>query len=1044
MRKPILSKHAFIKAFLYFFYLINSLNLLVSNNLNAQKSPITNWQQIDSLFQNRHYKEVIKLSSEVSKTYSSIEQQAIALLWLGKSEFKLGDYLKSKATLQKTINLLSNSPDEVSYTYLAQAYNDLGEVNEGLGEDQKALASYQQASALQQKIYGNDHPKIGETYLNISSIFANKGNFREAENYIQLALAIAASIPAKSSSLLADSYLKSGNLQLKRGMFSDARMLYQKTLNLNEAKYSDTHPKIGKALGAIGYSYNRERNLDRAMSYFQQSLDILTQSLGNNHPITLEIIGNIGTNYLMKYQLDSAQHYLSNSISAQQKILSKESSKLSGLYNNMGMLEFIQRNYDKALDWLFKAKKININAYGPASPKVTNNYQMIINVYFMQEKYDTALKYLEEGLAAAKVVFGEHHQTIADFYDYKSSITARKKDFKTSFAASHQAEKAAFYPEADLKDFRKAFSLEALEFIYINRIHGHYQAWEHGEGNHHLDSALIAVKDADLLVKFMRNSFKGNKTKSRIGRTANVVTILGLKIAKALQKVNPPSVSLTQDVLNLMEGVKYQQLLSTLYTQDKTLSFLGVPDSMLVAQANYQIKIQQLEQDLREVDVDSLRTILQKEIFINQEKHYALLENYEQNFPDYYNLLYQNKQVSIPEIQNKLLDDSSAIIEYYFSAPKLYSLLISKEQCNWAEHEAIGIPFDSIAPFIHQLKSSNILQDSIHKKTLALSKNIISVPLKNILASVNRLIFIPHGVLNYLPFEILPIPSKEKQDQRLIDQYKISYAYSLNILHQQMNRDDQKIPRFFAGFAPNYEQIKLNAFDTAQNKDIAMLVRAENYHLPGAQKEVDQISKLMNGDAFQLEAANERTFKKSANQYKILHLSMHALLDNQNPLFSKLLFSPAKDSLEDGYLYASELYNMNLNAELVVLSACNTGSGVLQKGEGISSLSSAFNFAGVPATVMSLWKVPDKSTSEIMISFYQYLKAGQSKDTALRQAKLDYLANTVEPDERHPYYWAGFVAAGDMRPIPMNENWAWQWWALGGLFLLGGLWWKYG
>ena len=126
---------------------------------------------------------------------------------------------------------------------------------------------------------------------------------------------------------------------------------------------------------------------------------------------------------------------------------------------------------------------------------------------------------------------------------------------------------------------------------------------------------------------------------------------------------------------------------------------------------------------------------------------------------------------------------------------------------------------------------------------------------------------------------------------------------------------------------------------------------------------------------------------------------------------------------------------MHLNADMAILSACQTGYGVINRGEGVMSLSRAFAYAGVPATVMSLWKVPDNTTKEIMVAFYQNLKAGQAKDEALRNAKREYLQNHAESDElQKPFYWAGFVAVGNMTPIDMTPPY--QNFMIGSLILL--------
>ena len=142
---------------------------------------------------------------------------------------------------------------------------------------------------------------------------------------------------------------------------------------------------------------------------------------------------------------------------------------------------------------------------------------------------------------------------------------------------------------------------------------------------------------------------------------------------------------------------------------------------------------------------------------------------------------------------------------------------------------------------------------------------------------------------------------------------------------------------------------------------------------------------------------------------------MHAVVDNSQSGISRLLFSDENSGSDD--LYLEELYGLSLNADLAVLSACNTGVDKSKSGSDIESFQRAFTFAGVPATVASLWEVPDQPTKEIMVSFYKNLKTGDSKSEALRQAKLEFLERRQGTKLAQPYYWAGFVLYGDDSPI---------------------------
>ena len=165
----------------------------------------------------------------------------------------------------------------------------------------------------------------------------------------------------------------------------------------------------------------------------------------------------------------------------------------------------------------------------------------------------------------------------------------------------------------------------------------------------------------------------------------------------------------------------------------------------------------------------------------------------------------------------------------------------------------------------------------------------------------------------------------------------------------------------------------------------------------------------------------------------MLHLAMHAEINQSNPSYNKLLFA-------DGELNASKIYFSQSKANLAILSACNTGFGKLEKGEGVMSMARAFHFSGIPSVVMSLWKVPDRETKTIMLSFYEYLKKGKSKSEALRLAKLDYLKNTTDKELLHPYFWSGFVVNGNTEPIDLGGDVNYLFW--GGMLviflLLGG------
>ena len=199
--------------------------------------------------------------------------------------------------------------------------------------------------------------------------------------------------------------------------------------------------------------------------------------------------------------------------------------------------------------------------------------------------------------------------------------------------------------------------------------------------------------------------------------------------------------------------------------------------------------------------------------------------------------------------------------------------------------------------------------------------------------------------------------------------------------------------------------------------------------LPAAQKEINALASVLEGSFQKGKTATEAHFKKHASQYGVIHLAMHGLLNQNIPMLSSLAFTEDYDTIQDNFLEAHEISQMKLQADLVVLSACETGYGKFQQGEGILSLARSFMYAGVPSMVVSLWEVNDGATAWIMCVFYQNLMAGLAKDTALRAAKISYLEQT-KGKTCHPAFWSPFIQFGNTNPIYLQTktsgfNWFW-------------------
>ena len=414
--------------------------------------------------------------------------------------------------------------------------------------------------------------------------------------------------------------------------------------------------------------------------------------------------------------------------------------------------------------------------------------------------------------------------------------------------------------------------------------------------------------------------------------------------------------------------------------------------------------------------------------------------------------LNKNKLASMTDLKANLLpDDQTAFIEYFVGDSAIFTFLLLKNDLKVFETKKTKDVEDNITAFRHAFTQHTPVSDatSFSRQATALYALLLRGPLSALSPSVSKLIIAPDGVLAYVPFEILAAPQPPKGEQAanspsgsrranfrhvdfLLKHFAISYAYSANLLFmQKQTKRHETTTHLFASFVAKYEKENTQLINDNPTSKIASdamayrsaLSRDGLLDLQGAKDEVRAISKVIGGKVFENSDGTEGSFKREAPQYRILHLAMHAYADDQDPMLSHLLFTiNPQDTTEDGDLTVAELYAMHLNADLAVLSACNTGFGTLNKGEGVMSLARAFTYAGVPATVTSLWEAPDATTPAIMAAFYENLKLGLSKDEALRQAKLTYLKNTHQSVEANPYLWASFVPMGNMDALNLVEK----------------------
>ncbi|NOZ60255.1 MAG: CHAT domain-containing protein, partial [Calditrichaeota bacterium] len=334
----------------------------------------------------------------------------------------------------------------------------------------------------------------------------------------------------------------------------------------------------------------------------------------------------------------------------------------------------------------------------------------------------------------------------------------------------------------------------------------------------------------------------------------------------------------------------------------------------------------------------------------------------------------------------------------------------------------------NFADIYFDLKLAQKLYDTIFK------------PIKPYLKNNKQLIIIPDDVLYYLPFEVLVTQIEKKKFDRkiifshyqnghfLVEQYSMSYAPSATVLEPDLleRRQRPENERLLAFGNPDFGRATEMAIQKNgdQGSDLfSLLFRSSRglifSPLPKTEQEIKSIVKIIQPSVYYLEQdAKEETFKQEASKYSIIHLATHCIVDETQPMYSRIVFAQDNDPSEDGFLNTYEVFNLKLNAGLVNLSACETGLGKLSRGEGIIGLTHAFMYAGASSVLVSLWSVSE-STADLMKYFYLNLKSGMSKSQSLQQAKLKMIktAGRFKNGQRlsfaNPFLWAPFVLVGE-------------------------------
>jgi CHAT domain-containing protein len=403
----------------------------------------------------------------------------------------------------------------------------------------------------------------------------------------------------------------------------------------------------------------------------------------------------------------------------------------------------------------------------------------------------------------------------------------------------------------------------------------------------------------------------------------------------------------------------------------------------------------------------------------------SLILIFEKKYPEYYAIKYNTMVTGLKDIP-KLIGRSGNYINYVLSDTILYTFVANSKHQQLIATKIDSSLFGDIKKF-RRLLSMPLPSDNFSGKFeqfnevgRKLCAKLID-PVRSYLIS-DQICISPDNIISYLPFESIPSTSASPKAASyrdltyLMNEYDISYAYSATLMAENMTQGYKTSNKLIA-FAPSYPE-PINIQSVMMSRQVSDGILND---LPFARKEAEYVANLTGGKLYENGDASESVYKRESGNYDIIHLAMHTLLNDRDPMRSTLLFSHPKDSVDDGYLKTYEVYGVPLKAKMVVLSSCNTGAGLLSSGEGIISLARGFIYSGSQSVVMSMWEIEDKSGTDIVEMFYKNLRDGYSKSAALKKARISFLKK-ADMLRSHPYFWSSLVVYGNNTPIYYSKK----------------------
>lgn len=979
---------------------------------------------------NQNIPEALRLFDGLKKlvTSNSLSDMTIRYETLhleGKLKISQADYLGALKLFDSTLNVIERiegkdvpaSIKVINYKGIAFYY---------LGDQDQAFYFYRGAleKCLQLNIRNID---LADIYQNMAISFSFKGEFDSALVYLEKSRIIREEIFSDTHPRMAGFYVNYGRILSLVGRTGEAFLLYQKADRIMSQFAIENDLWWGHLQLNIGSHLQLRNDFEKALIYYQNALNIYRLHFDQAHPLITTASNNIANIYIQLAEFDKAKLILDSLISYPGNALNQVQ-----LYRNLGKSYAGLNQYDKAVEAFSLSVQIANKELGVNHFETANSLIMLADYLREIGNYDDIASYYNGAAKVFKEIFGFNDTDFADVLRKLARAYTLTNDFRKAdsiFEIAHDI------LASHLVEMRTGLHyLESNTLINIRLVDVYfwwaslYNNWFASDGDINKLKKSLEMFDQAIEIYDRLGLFVTDESRMLINQTIKAKTKDAIDVAYRLFRHTDDPIYI-EKVFMYAEKGRSSVLLSSMRRSD-ALVLAGVPDTIIhnEQQLRDELSIMQkliYEEQKKSIPNESRIATMEKRQLQLIESIDGLIEIIHKNYPDFAELVFNSEVISLAELQQKL-SPTDFFISYASGLEKYYVIYADKDTFGLIDMDyPKELIEERISYLLYQFKSDL----SQHSKGEYLdligdSHFLYEQLIGKVEGDLNgkKLIILPEGKLGYLPFEVLltnEVIDTSRMDYRnlpyLIHQHPISYCYSATLHFSERELKQNGNGKLIA-FAPDYsgfKSIKLNENDTIFLSE-----------LPFAKVESEKVLNIFKGKMAAGSDATKSNFLNLAAEYSYLHLAMHTIINDDKPLYSRLIFQQQEDSLDAYSIGTYELFGLDLKASLVVLSACNTGTGKYREGEGIMSLTRGFIHAGVPSIVMTNWEVHDQTGSWMMERFYDYLDDGMSKDVALQQAKIDFLdqANQLKA---HPYFWASYVVIGDATPINKGHLFNW-------------------